>query len=242
MEKVRPGSIWLAETVHGAFGAYARHLGFTSATDYEMFSAFDMEYEYDIRAVFDRYLRGEIELSHWLDMLNFQEATYPENYNKIRFLENHDQPRIASFVTKESDLVSFTALLYFLKGATLLYAGQETANTHTPSLFEQEPVDWHTGRDLSPLLARLAAIKHEVLSPDDSFTAAADDENHIALLERENRERRVLGVFPLRSARARVPVNAPDGSYEDLIAGGGVLVENGTIFCAERPVIFTVER
>ena len=240
--QVHPGCIWLAETVNGGFGAYARHLGFTSTTDYEMFSAFDLEYEYDIRAVFDRYLRGEIALSHWLDMVNFQEAAYPDNYNKMRCLENHDQPRIASFIHNESDLRSFTALLYFLKGTTLLYAGQETENTHTPSLFEKEPVDWHTGRDLSPLLKRLSEIKHTVLDPDDSFTANADDEHHIALLERETLTCRKLGVFPLRSLSAPVKVNAPDGIYENLIDGSEILVENGRFLCTGTPAIFTVQR
>ena len=241
VEQVHPGCIWLAETVHGGFGAYARHLGFTSTTDYEMFSAFDLEYEYDIRSVFDRYLRGEIALSHWLDMVNFQEAAYPSNYNKMRCLENHDQPRIASFIHSESDLRSFTALLYFLKGTTLLYAGQETENTHTPSLFEKEPVDWHTGRDLSPLLRRLSEIKHTVLDPDDRFTAAADDEHHIALLERETPACRKLGVFPLRSLSAPVTVNAPDGVYENLIDGSEILVENGRFLCSGSPAIFTVQ-
>ena len=242
VEKVRPGCIWLAETVHGGFGAFARHSGFYSATDYEAYSAFDLEYEYDIREYFDRYLRGEIELSHWLDMFNVQEASYPANYNKMRCLENHDQPRIASFVKNENDLVNFTALLYFLKGTTLLYAGQETENTHQPSLFEKEPVDWNTGKDLSPLLRRLGEIKHTLLGEDDSFRASADDKHHIAILERENGEGRKIGLFSLRSEIARVPVNAPDGRYENLVDGSEVLVENGTSLCSGKPVIFTCQR
>ena len=240
VEKVRPGCIWLAETVHSGFGAFARRKGFYSVTDYEAFSAFDLEYEYDIRELFDRYLRGEISLSHWLDAMNLQEGFYPLNYNKMRCLENHDQPRIASFVRRESDLVNFTAMLYFLKGTTLIYAGQETANTHRPSLFEKEPVDWHTGTDLSALMSRLAAIKHEALGAEDGFKAAADDARHIALLEREDERSRKLGVFSLRSEQAEVPVNAPDGRYENLIDGGEILVKNGRIFCAGRPVIFTL--
>ena len=240
VEQVRPGCIWLAETVHGGFGAYARHQGFYSATDYEMFSAFDLEYEYDIRAVFERYLRGEIALSHWLDMLNMQEATYPVNYNKMRCLENHDQPRIASLVKNENDLVNLTALLYFLKGTTLLYAGQETENTHCPSLFEKEPVDWNTGRDLTPLLRCLASIKHELLGEDDSFRADSDDRHHIAILERENAQGRKIGLFSLRSELARVPVNAPDGRYRNALDGSEVLVENRSTLCPGKPVIFTV--
>ena len=240
VEKRRPGCIWLAETVHGGFGAFARRKGFYSATDYEAYSAFDIEYEYDIRAIFDRYLRGEIALSHWLDALNLQEAFYPYNYNKLRCLENHDQPRIASFVKRESDLINFTALLYFLKGTTLLYAGQETANSRTPSLFEKENVDWNTGVDLSGLMTRLAAIKHEVLGAEDGFRAEADDAHHIAILEREDEHSRKIGVFSLRSACAEVPVNAPDGRYVNLLDEAEILVKNGRIFCAGKPIIFTL--
>ena len=96
-----------------------------STLDYDAYAAFDLEYEYDIREVFDKYLRGEIALSHYLDMLNYQEGAYPAGYNKLRFLENHDQPRIASFVRDEAALRNYTAMLYFLKGTTLLYAGQD---------------------------------------------------------------------------------------------------------------------
>ena len=61
---------------------------------YELFDAFDMEYDYDIREVFDKYLKGETTLSNYMDMFNYQEAIYPQNYDKMRCLENHDQPRI----------------------------------------------------------------------------------------------------------------------------------------------------
>ena len=118
--KVRPDCIWLAETVHQSFGCMARRAGVYSMLDYDAYQAFDMEYEYDIREVFDKYLAGKAALSHYLDMLNFQEAIYPANYNKLRFLENHDQPRIASFIHRESDLINYTAFLYFLKGTTLI--------------------------------------------------------------------------------------------------------------------------
>ena len=97
VEKVNPDCIWLAETVHLSYGCLARRQGIYSALDYDAYSAFDMEYEYDVREVFDKYLRNEAALSHYTDMLNFQEGCYPANYNKLRFLENHDQPRICSF-------------------------------------------------------------------------------------------------------------------------------------------------
>ena len=111
-------------------------------------------------------MRGEVPLSRYLDALNFQETCYPANYNKLRFLENHDQPRIASLVRDERALVNDTAMLYFLKGTTLLYAGQEFENDHLPSLFDLDPIDRRTGHDLRGLLRRLSAVKHQLGSAD----------------------------------------------------------------------------
>lgn len=238
--EVDPDCIWLAETVHQSFGALARRLGNYSMLDYEAFSAFDIEYDYDIREVFDKYLRGTATLSHYLDMVNFQEAGYPANYNKLRCLENHDQPRICSLIHDETALRNFTAMLYFMKGTTLLYAGQEFENDHLPSLFEHEPIDRHTGHDLSPLLRHLREIKGQFGS-GDWFHAAADDAHDIAIMQRGSEGRRFLGVFSLRGKEADVAVDAPDGSYEDLISGESVTVRDGQLHCTGAPVILRVE-
>ncbi|MBQ9662056.1 MAG: alpha-amylase [Oscillospiraceae bacterium] len=241
VEKVRPGCIWLAETVHQSFGNLARREGFGCDRDTEVYEAFDMEYEYDVRESFDRYVKGEVVLSHWLDMLNFQEAVYPANYNKLRFLENHDQPRICASVEAESDRDNYTAMLFFLKGTTLLYAGQEFSCSHTPSLFEKE-VFPRDGRDISAAIKHLSDIRHSVLDPDDAFNAWADDEHDIAVLLRQSGTRKKIGVFSLKSESAVVPVPAPDGEYENLIDGSTVSVREGKLLCEGRPVIFRFER
>ena len=235
--KVNPDCIWLAETVHSGFGAEARRDGIYSANDYEMYSAFDIGYEYDIREVFDRYLKDEIRLSHYIDMLNFQECVYPENYIKLRFLENHDQPRICSFVKDERSLVNYTAFLYFLKGTTLLYAGQEYENTHTPSLFEQEVFSRETGKNISALLAKLGEIKKNALSAEDFFHGTADDVNDIAILKRDDGEAKKMGVFSLRGVAADVNVDIPDGGYTNLISGETVQVVGGVLRCDGSPII-----
>lgn len=239
VSRVNPDCIWLAETVHTSFGNLCRREGLRVERDVALYDAFDIEYEYDVREFFDAYLAGMLPLSAWMAALNFQEAIYPYNYNKLRFLENHDQPRIASLVAEEDRLVSFTALLYFLKGTTLLYAGQEFADAHRPSLFEREPIDRETGRDLSPLLRRLAEIKRTAFSPDDWFVAAADDARQIALLQRGGAHGRAFGVFPLGGQGGEVSVGAPDGAYRELLSGGAVSVENGKIRCGKTPLIFT---
>lgn len=237
VSRVRPDCIWLAETVHSGFGLTARNQGMYSANDYEMFSAFDMEYEYDIREVFDKYLRGEIALSHYMDMLNFQECVYPSNYIKMRCLENHDQPRICSFIKDEAALINYTAFLYFLKGTTLLYAGQEFENDHQPSLFEQEVFSRETGKDLTPLLQKLYSVKKIFLDCDDFFHGSADDRDDIAILERDNGKTKKLGIFSLKAKASQVRVPVADGTYTNLVDGQPVAVKNGLLCCGGNPII-----
>ena len=172
-------------------------------------------------------------------MMNFQEAVYPANYNKLRCLENHDQPRAAACFPDEDACDNMTAMLFFLKGTTMLYGGQEFSCTHRPSLFEKEPFP-RTGRDISAYLRKLSDIKHAALDADDSFFAEADDENEIAVLLRQNEATKKIGVFSLRAKSAEVRIPAPDGSYENLIDGKTVTVRDGKLRCEGRPVIFTL--
>ena len=242
VEAVHPGFVWLAETVHREFAAECRARGMYAARDTEAFEAFDIEYDYDLRTVFERVVRAEAPLSQWTDLLEFQEAVYPANYNKLRFLENHDQPRIASLLRSEGELVNYTAMLYFLKGTTLLYAGQEWADERLPSLFEREPIDRDTGRDLTPLLRTLGGIKREVLGADDAFFARALDDSRVAVMRRSNAAADKYGVFSLASRAATVPLDAPDGDYVNLIDGVPFSLRGGVLRCEGKPVIFCVEK
>lgn len=236
VEQIRPGCIWLAETVHSGFGLMSRLSGLYSANDYEMFRAFDMEYDYDVREVFDRYLKGECDLSNYIDVINFQECLYPDNYNKMRCLENHDQPRICSFVRDRQALENFTAFLYFLKGTTLLYAGQEFCCTEIPSLFEKD-VFPRDKADISEWFVRLNRIKKEVLSCDDVFLGCADDNADIAILERMNSDSRKLGIFSLKGMNGSVQVRFPDGNYVNQLDGTSVTISDGVVRCVGKPII-----
>ena len=237
VEQVRPGCIWLGETVHSSFAQFMRRCGVYSASDFEMFRAFDMEYEYDIREVFDRYMKGECGLSNYIDALNYQDCQFPGNHIKLRFLENHDQPRIASFVKEYDALENFTAFLYFLKGTTLIYAGQEYREEHIPSLFDKDVFGRDESRSISPLLKKLYDMKQSVLSDDDDFMGSADDEKHIAVLRRENKESLKLGVFSLKALSTEVKVDLPDGEYTNCLDGEKVLVQGGTLRCSGKPII-----
>ena len=232
----KPDFLWLAESVHRSFSVECRRRGMYCATDREAFEAFDMEYEYDVREAFDRWLDGKDSLGHWMDLLSFQDFAYPKNYNKLRFLENHDTPRIAPRAGDDLSLENYTALLYFLKGTTLLYAGQEVAAEHTPSLFDTDKVRWDTGKDLTALMQKLSRLKKEVLSPDDLFSAAADEEQAIAVMRRDDGITGKVGVFSLHGRPGETAVDLPDGTYGELLRGGEAEVRGGRVRCDGRPM------
>ena len=238
--EIKPDFVWLAESVHRGFSVECRRHGMYAARDVEAYEAFDIEYEYDLRDAFDAYLSGKGSLSHWLDLMNFQEFAYPVNYNKLRYLENHDTERIAPRVKDDLSLRNFTALSFFEKGTTLLYGGQEFAVPHRPDLFDEDKIEWDTGKDLSPLITKLAALKKETLSPDDLFIAKADEENDIAILTRDDGKDCKTGIFSLKGNAADVKVSLPDGEYEDLISGGKVEIKDGTLHCGGDPLWITI--
>jgi len=234
--EIKPDFVWLAESIHRIFNVDCRLRGMYAATDVQAYEAFDIEYEYDLRDTFDAYLDGSGSLAHWLDLLNFQDFAYPANYNKLRYLENHDTERIASRMCGGFSLENYTAMSFFLKGTTLIYGGQEFAVQHRPSLFDADPIDWETGTDLSPLVTKLAALKKETLSADDLFLAEADEEHGIAILTRDDGQDRKIGVFPLKGIPADVRVNLPDGTYNDLLGGSKVDVADGFLSCGSEAV------
>ena len=234
--QVRPGLIWLAETVHASFNRAARREGMRICTDSEAYAAFDMEYDYDIREKLDDYWAGVRPLHEWVDALNAQEAIYPMNYVKLRCLENHDQPRIAGRVRDPLALENWHAFLFFQKGATLIYAGEERSDANQPSLFDRDPVNW-TGRDLSGEIARLAAIKKAYFPVDGWFSAEANDAQHAVLARFGSADTELAGAFSLRGAPLTFQLDAPDGAYEELISGGRVELKDGAFRTDGHPCI-----
>ena len=136
-------------------------------------------------------------------------------------------------------LENYTAFLYFLKGTTLLYAGQEYRNDHVPSLFEKEVINRDLSRDITPWLQNLYRIKKQHLSCEDYFIAKADDKNDIAILVRDDNKTKKMGIFSLKAKAADVAVDAPDGEYLNLIDGKAVVVANGKMTCDGTPVIIS---
>ena len=169
VKAVRPDCIWLSESIEPDFikALRARHL--TALSDSEIFQAFDLSYEYDIYQDWIRHLTGEIPLSAYLEKIDQQAYIYPDNYVKLRFLENHDRQRAGFCVPDANARRNWTAFLFFQRGTTLLYNGQEAENVHCPSLFDKDDIQWDTGSDISDQIRVLSQLKRHPLMREGSY-------------------------------------------------------------------------
>ena len=238
VETVRPGCIWIGETVEPEFIRVLRANGMVGHSDCETFRVFDMSYEYDSYVVYRRYLHGEIPLSIYTEAMNWQESVYPDNYVKLRFLENHDRPRLGQLVRDGQMRRSWTAFLYFQKGMVMLYNGQEISSAHRPQLFEKDPVDWTEGEDISPMLRKLYSIKQDPLFADSAYDVKALPGDVIFATHTKD-NRRLLGWFPVKGSSIAVKTDLPDGIYENLL-GGKVDIFEGSFGLDGESVIIRV--
>ena len=131
-------------------------------------------------------------------------------------------------------------MLYFLKGSTLLYAGQEFLNQHLPSLFEKDVFQRDEAHNQSGYLARLAEIKKSCLSCQDYFWATADDEKDLAVLTRDDGKVRKLGIFSLSDKHNIINVNLENRNYVNHITGETISVCDGKLETTGEPIIITV--
>lgn len=229
VETVRPGCIWLSESIEPGFITYLRGQGLTAHTDEEVFEVFDIAYDYDIWGVFNACVRGEVSLSVYAQAVNEQQVKYPHNYIKLRYLENHDNDRAAHIIPNLDSLRSWTAFMYFQQGMPLLFGGQEAAQPHRPDLFNRDTVSWDTGIDLTELLKALAAVKKQ-LPKDGAYHVEAVEESVLVA----NYENTYFGAFPVKGGAV---VTLPCGVYENLLTGESLTVTDGRLFVGKNPVL-----
>lgn len=239
VKEVNQDCIWLAESIDLGFIKYLRDKGASVATDSEMYQAFDICYEYDVWAFFNKYLKGECSLSKYVDMLKLQEVIYPSNYVKIRCLENHDNPRAKHLIQDEDDLNNWTAFTYFQKGMTLIYAGEEAQNTKTPSLFDIDKVDWSgIKEEYVSLMKKLYSIKKENIEPNAIYDLEAFDECDTVVGTYKKDNSTLVGVFNLNKGKGQVSVDIEDGEYINLLNNKRIIVTDKKVNVNVAPAIF----
>lgn len=242
VEEVRPGAIWLAESTEKHFIKFIRDQKGYSATDSQLYEAFDICYDYDIWPAFMRYVKGKSALSDYLDEIEKQEGSYPENYVKLRCLENHDQERIAQNVTDKASVLNWTAFCFMLKGTAFIYAGQEAMLSHRPSIFDRDTTDFAGGEDISEFIAACAQLKKRWLKADGVYKTWADDEHDVAYVWCRTKQECIFGIFSLKGYSGKLPAHIKDGTYENMLDNRPVTVTEGCFVHDKMPVILRVEK
>ena len=223
---VKPGVIWLAESVHASFVEYRRGRGLSGISDHELYAAFDICYDYDIWPLYQQAVQGKLPPARYLEALRFQRAIYPANFAKLRCAENHDQMRVMRLAPSRSQALAWTALLAFCQGPFLIYGGQESEAEHTPSLFDVDKINWR-GYPLADYLTRLAGIKKNPAQLEGHWVISAAEP--AVQMAWEHPTGGLYGVFNIRSAVGSVEIPLPDGEYTDLLNGGSIQVQGGQL-------------
>jgi glycosidase len=221
---VKPGVIWLAETVHTGFVSSRRASGLRALSDGEIYHAFDLTYDYDIWPAWQAAVTGETPVSRYLEMLRLQDSIYPANYVKMRCVENHDQARIMRIAASRPQALAWTAFEAFNQGAWMMYSGQETAAVHTPNQFEIDPVQW-TNFNLQPLLMIVSRMKKSEAMLKGRFSIPTAEPAIVACWESPGAC--LVGIFNVSAATGTVQVNLPDGDYLDMLNGPYISIKDG---------------
>lgn len=238
--KLNPNTIFLSESVHGSFIRYIRKMGFEALSENEILQVFDMAYDYDTHPYYESYLKGEGTLKRYLEELIRQEEVYPDNYVKMRNLENHDFGRVASFLNNDKILIeNWTACMFFQKGATMIYAAQEFSEIDHQTLFDKDTFKW-TGKDISPLITKLAAITKDKIFSLGIYEITITDKN-IFYATYNYKDSILAGIFNLNKCTGKVKVDLPDGQYLNLIDNKYYAVIGSMLKLSSKPLILEIK-
>lgn len=232
--QVKPGVIWLAESVHTSFVVDRRRQGLIAHADGEIHEAFDLSYDYDIWPVWEKAVVDPAALPLYAGLLWYQKGIYPAHTIKMRCVENHDQLRIMRRAPSRAQALAWTAFQAFNEGAFLIYAGQESENTHTPDLFDVDKVKWGA-YGLQSFLTRLCQIKKDPVQMNGQFTLLHDAPALSALWQAQDEG--LYGVFNVAGINEVMPVPLPDGQYVNLLDDRVVEVRGGEMAVPETAVI-----
>lgn len=222
--EVKKGVIWLAESVHAAFIEYRRDHHLVGISDSEVYRGFDITYDYDIFSIWQAVLKKKQPVSRYLEMLRFQKAIYPENFVKLRFVENHDQERIMNFAHSREEALAWTAFEAFNCGAFLIYGGQESAASKRPSLFDVDRIEWKD-YELQEYLTILAKLKKDPAQMEGQLIISCAEPAIIAVWQKPGSH--LLGVFNVSGNKGNIPLPLSDGEYINILNPSPVIIKNG---------------
>ena len=233
--------ILLAEAVDGNFLLDARSTGREVLSNDELFEGgFDMCYHYANWHFFDEFLNDRTleNLSIYKATLEMEQSSIRENGLIARAIENHDRTRICGYKGSDNFHKSLLAYSFFTRGAAFVYSGEESRESHTPSLFDKETVTFSNfDKDYYVFYLKNVELKKRDINTkliQSSFSQ--DKEMGIKVINYYSDGYKELGLFPMDDKEVKfININLVNGTYDNLL-GGSVVVKDNTILTGE-PII-----
>ncbi|MCB2210634.1 DUF3459 domain-containing protein [bacterium] len=182
-------------------------------------TGFNAGYDWNLYHRMKEHAHGGISTDSLWSAVEQKHTLYPPGKQAMRFIENHDEPRAAE-AFGWPNLRPYGALIYTLPGIPLLYTGQEIGETHKPSLFEDEPVNWQAGdpeigsfyRDLLALRTQYTALR------EGSTVRLPYDGDNVLLFQRIHDDERMLVAinFGDQDATVERPPSLGAGDFVDV--------------------------
>lgn len=238
LKTVNVDTIWLSESVDQDFLRDLRDKGLLCHSDSEIFQAFDISYDYDTYRVFTSYLDGNITLEEYLEKKRTQEYIYPDNYVKLRYVENHDNPRAASLFAEEVDLKNWTTFSFFEKGTQLIYSGQEVRDDNCPSLFDKDLVNWNRDEKYFDYIKKLIAIKGKEIFSYGNYKILKSSKIGVIHAEYTYQGEKIVGIFNVEGKLGNYSISLKDGVYKNLIDDTDIEISNEEMKLRRLPIIF----
>jgi len=128
--------------------------------------------------------------------------------------------------------------MFFSKGSTMIYAGQERMDNNLPSLFDRDLVNY-SGKDISELIKKLAQItKDKTFSY--GFHNIVNTKKDIYLGSYDYLDKKLIGIFNVGLETGMLDVDFEDGTYVNLINEKQVVIKDKKIELSTEPMILKV--
>ena len=233
-ETMNPDMFWLAESCHLPFVKFCRDQGRVGESESALSdAAFDVLYDYDAFPDQLLVMENKAPVSQWTEALIRQDAILPPNHIKLRYLENHDQPRAMACSWSDRLWKNWTALLFTLKGLPMLYHGQEQKESHLPSIFDQDPISWNRDPEAEDWIRHCKTVRNAFFEPGSPVLYEPDDETGSLAVDRNG----CRALFQLQEKADRIPAGLPDGEYRNLFTDRPVRIVNGIVDAADLPLL-----
>lgn len=239
VKKVNKNIYWLSESIHEIMVKQMRDMGYDCPSESEMYSVFDMSYDYDVRPLMEDYFSGKKPLSAFIEKISLQDGVFPKDYIKAHNLGNHDTTRIASLLKGDVSLIkNWHAFNFFIKGAAFIYYGDEYLTEITPSLFEKEEVTKPC--DIISFMQKLIRIKKRPAFREGIFNIKLL-KNNICEVSIESAKEHIFGYFSLEGKSANIKVDLANGTYKNILGYNKKEVVDGVLNVSREPLAFSIK-